>query len=308
MFLITVYRCLGFMMLLLGLNACYSLEKPKNNLARARPPQKELRRPTPNLNFSLPATVTLCGEPLALNRRSIYERLESEFLQIVNHPAQITLWQRRAIEFFPLIESELRRAGLPDDLKYLAVTESDLRPWVVSPAGARGLWQFIPATARHFGLTVDERTDQRYLPELLSGAAVAYLKKLHTDFSDSWALALSAYNAGEGHIDQAIAKQETRDYYQLDLPKETERYVYRIVAIKLVLENATRYGLKASQSVAYYRPVKYTVQTIQLKNTNTWPQLAKRLGYNYKTLRTLNPHILQAALTGSYEIRVPTEP
>lgn len=260
-----------------------------------------------NPDYRLPSRVTLCGEPFDLSRRSVYERLEFEFIRVVNHPAQVALWQRRAAVYFPYIEAELKAAGLPDDLKYLAVAESDLRPWIISPAGALGLWQFMPSTARHFGLNVDKKRDQRQLPEPLTGAAISYFKSLNKKFG-SWTLALAAYNAGDGRVGKAVEAQGVNNYFELDLPRETERYVYRIAAIKVVMENAPAYGFDKPVPNEHYRPLKYTDKKVQLpaKEKGEWSQLAKQLNCEYKDLRMLNPHILEYPLSGSMEVRVPS--
>ena len=282
-----------------------------NGLKKAAPPET---RPEEGANWSgrmtrtdhaLPARVVFCGWDLDLSRPAIRERLETEFILAVNQPAQVALWQRRAREHFPGIEAGLKAAGLPDDLKYLAVAESDLRPGVVSPAGALGLWQFMPGTARRFGLTVNSRIDQRYLPEDLLEAAKVYLKELNAAFGD-WPLALAAYNAGEGRIAKAMASLGLRDYSQLDLPTETERYVYRMAAIKVILENPAAYGFTAAPPDRSYQPLPATaLRTVTVADRSGWPDLAKAAGCDYKTLRMMNPHILGAAFSGTYEVRVP---
>jgi hypothetical protein len=192
-------------------------------------------------------------------------------------------------------------------LKYLAVAESDLRPWALSPAGALGLWQFMPATARRFGLTVNDQIDQRHLPENLLEAAKAYLKSLHADLGD-WPLALAAYNAGEGRIKKAMAEQGVRDYTRLDLPQETERYVYRIAAIKIVLENPEAYGSIAWPPGQAYRPLQLERRKVTVPERSGWPDLAKAAGCDYKTLRILNPHMRKSVFSGTYEVRVPAGP
>jgi hypothetical protein len=263
------------------------------------PPPVEIRA-----DYRMPAQVSLCGESLDLKKRSVYERLENEFIRIVNHPAQVALWQRRASAYFPQIEAGLKAAGLPEDLKYLAMAESDLRPWVVSPSGALGVWQFMPATARHFGLPVNKDIDQRQLPDKSLAAAVTYLKSLHGQFG-SWALAMAAYNAGEGRVARAVSGQNTRDYYQLDLPRETERYVYRIAAIKVVMENSAGYGLNEPYAPARYALPAYAERTADFKNPTAWTALADKIGCDYKQLRLLNPHIRASELSGVYQLRLP---
>ena len=255
-------------------------------------------------DYRLPQKVSLCGEPLDLTKDFVRERLEFEFLRVVNHPAQVALWQRRAAVYFPFIEGELRTAGLPDDLKYLAMAESDLRPWIESPAGALGLWQFMPGTARHFGLTVSPKVDQRQLPEHLMGAAQRYFKSLYAKFG-SWALAMAAYNAGDGRVAKAVSSQGTNNYFDLDLPRETERYVYRIAAIKVVMENAAHYGFTSPVPPEHYRTPQYTERTVEVRAGETWAGLAQRLGCDYKTFRQLNPHLKQAPTKGVYALRLP---
>jgi hypothetical protein len=256
------------------------------------------------VDYRLPAKVSLCGESLDLRKRSVYERLENEFIRIVNHPAQVALWQRRASAYFPQIEAGLKAAGLPEDLKYLAMAESDLRPWVVSPSGALGIWQFMPATARHFGLDVTKNIDQRQLPEKSLTAAAVYLKSLHGQFG-SWALAMAAYNAGEGRVARAVSGQNTRDYYQLDLPRETERYVYRIAAIKVVMENSAGYGLNEPFAPGRYTRPAYAERAVDFKTPMAWTALADTIGIDYKSLRLLNPHIRASELSGVHQLRLP---
>lgn len=277
-----------------------------NSKGEATPPPSAGMVEIGHSDYRLPAQVSLCGEPLDLSRPSVRERLDFEFLRIVNHPAQVALWQRRAALYFPKIEADLRAAGLPDDLKYLAVAESDLRPWIASSAGALGLWQFMPATARHFGLTVNTKIDHRHLPENILNAATRYLKSLYGKFG-SWSLAMAAYNAGDGRIGKAVAAQGTSNYYELDLPRETERYVYRIAAIKVVMENAVHYGVGEKVPPTAYVPAKFSEKQVTVAAGSTWPVLAKQVGCDYKTLRMLNPHLRESAPpAGALVLRVPS--
>ncbi|MDR2444042.1 MAG: lytic transglycosylase domain-containing protein [Deltaproteobacteria bacterium] len=257
-------------------------------------------------DYLLPTNVSLCGEPLPLNRPAVREKLEFEFLTAVNHKAQVELWLRRANRYFPLIEAELKRYGLPDDLKYLAVAESDLRPSVKSHAGAVGLWQFMPSTARQLGLTVNKEVDLRHLPEPLLRAGLTYLSRLKTKFG-SWALAMAAYNAGDARISRAMSNQGTTDYYELDLVNETERYVYRIAAIKLVLEGAKSFGFNENPEPTNWRPLEFDEVNLTFTQPTSWAALAKAQGCDYKTLRLLNPHL--AALSplkgGPFTLRLP---
>ncbi len=256
-------------------------------------------------DYRMPSSLSLCGERLDLSKRAVYERLEYEFSAIVHHPAQVELWRRRAQRYFPLIEARLKAAGLPDDIKYLAVCESDLRPWVASPAGALGIWQFMPGTARQFGLTVNNQIDTRQLPDHLLGAGERYLSSLYQKFG-SWSLAMAAYNCGDGRLARALSSQGTRDYYQLDLPRETERYVYRIAAIKAILENQRSYdfGLPVPQN--HYQATDYSEISVSFPSSTSWAALAEQAGTTYKNMRLLNPHIMTGSLAGGpYLLRVP---
>jgi hypothetical protein len=248
----------------------------------------------------------LCGEPIPMDRPAVREKLEYEFIVAVNHQAQVELWRRRAKRYFPLIERALREAGLPEDLKYLAVAESDLRPTVVSPAGASGLWQFMAATARRFGIQVDKTQDQRLLPEPLLGAGLKYLGSLRQRFG-SWALALASYNAGEARIGNALSAQGASDYFELDLVSETSRYVYRIAAIKLILEGAMAYGFDSEPDPSLYRPEEFEELALTFSQPVTWAALAKESQCGYKDLRRLNPHLAaQNQLSGGpWPIRFP---
>ncbi|MDR2935170.1 MAG: lytic transglycosylase domain-containing protein [Candidatus Adiutrix sp.] len=261
---------------------------------------------TAKKDYALPDRAAFCGWILDLSRPAVRERLETEFIFAVNQPAQVALWQRRAREYFPTIEARLKAAGLPDDLKYLAVAESDLRPGALSPAGALGLWQFMPGTARRYGLAVNSQIDQRRLPDDLMEAAAIYLKALHDAFGD-WPLALAAYNAGESRVVRAVAERGLKDYSQLDLPLETERYVYRMAAIKIILENPEAYGFTAAPPVQVYQPLISARRTVAVPDKSGWPDLAKAAGCDYKTLRLLNPHMLGAEFSGTYELRVPSD-
>lgn len=296
---------IGFSLALGGCNGLAGTDAAQiisAQIAEAAPPANSGE--ADKLDYRLPSKVTLCGEAFDLNRSAVYERLEFEFLRVVNHPAQIALWQRRAATYFPYIEAQLKAAGLPDDLKYLAMAESDLRPWVASPAGALGVWQFMPATAKHYGLTVNQKIDQRQLPEPLAGAAIRYFKSLKGKFG-SWSLSMAAYNAGDGRIAKAVSAQGTNNYFDLDLPRETERYVYRIAAIKVVLENASQYGFTQPVPEGPYNPIMFIEKEIQVAANSDWNKLAKQAGCDYKTLRMLNPHIRQVPAAGSCLLRLP---
>jgi len=146
-------------------------------------------------DVALPPAVVLCGEPLPLNDRQVWESLDREFTIAVWNRAQVFLWLKRAGRYFPFIEAKLAAAGMPDDLKYLAVAESDLQSHVRSPAGAMGTWQFMDRTAQGHGLEKNQQLDERRNFERSTAAALSYLQALRRQFG-SWTLAMAAYNCG----------------------------------------------------------------------------------------------------------------
>jgi hypothetical protein len=176
----------------------------------------------------------------------------------------------------------------------------------VSPAGAAGLWQFIPSTARTFGVDVSRNEDQRFLPEILLPAGMKFLAQLNRNLG-SWPLAMAAYNAGQGRISGAMASQGVREYWDLNLTRETERYVYRIAAIKFAMEGAPAYGFNSRPPAGLYAPGAYDQETVTFPAGTTWPALAARYGVAYKELKLLNPHLAgrEVLSGGPYIFRTP---
>lgn len=270
----------------------------------AAAPAKQPEFP-PIPDYYLPKKITLCGETIPLHDRDAYERMEYEFLLVVNGRLQMALWQRRVGRYFPHIEKELAKAGLPDDLKYLAVAESDLRTHVRSHANAVGTWQFIEYTGRRYGLRKDKKFDERLNFEQSTTAAIKYLKRLKNMFG-KWTLAMAAYNCGEGCVAKAIKEQEVKDYFRLNLPRETERYVYRIAAIKMLLENPGKYGYSIAPE-RVYKPVNVDRVRVNLSKQIHFTRAAKAIGTDYKVLKEMNPEIKGAYLPeGTYNLSVPT--
>ncbi len=191
--------------------------------------------------FPAPSTMDLCGEPVPLHMQEVYERFDKEFTLIVYNHAQVYLWLKRMERWFPMIEERLRALNLPDDLKWVAIVESDLVPNVCSPKGAAGPWQFMPSTGSAYGLEQRGSVDKRYDFERATDSAFTFLNDLYRQYR-SWSLAIAAYNCGGKRIQDESRNSGTRDYYHMKLPQETERYVMRILAIKAVLGNPRQYG------------------------------------------------------------------
>ena len=255
-------------------------------------------------NIPLPEAVALCGETVPIDRQSVRERLDREFTIMVWDRPQVFLWLKRANRYFPYIEKQLAQAGLPDDLKYLAVAESALLSHSRSPAGATGYWQFMPKTGDSKGLRRDNFLDERYSLEHSTPAALRYLKECH-DMLGSWTLAMAAYNCGEQRVQQTIATQKVNDYYRLKLPGETERYIFRIAAIKIILENPERYGYRIPRE-ELYPPVECDVIDLNIPSGIHIVDLAIASGTDYKTIRDLNPQFNDYYFpSGTYTIKVP---
>jgi hypothetical protein len=253
---------------------------------------------------SLPQSATLCEEQIPLENPGIWEKLDREFTIAVYDRPQVILWLKRAGRYFPHIEKKLAEQGLPDDLKYLAVVESALITGIRSSKGAAGLWQLMSRTARHLGLRKSRMIDERLDYERSTDAALSYLKYLRNTF-DNWALVLAAYNCGEGLLKREIRKQKVDDFYSLNLPSETERFIFRIAAAKIIMENAERYGYHLEKN-QIYKPLEYDTVEVKIRKRTHLAQVAASLGTEYRVLKLLNPHILKHHLpTGQYAIKVP---
>lgn len=254
-----------------------------------------------------PAAVDFAGEATPLNLYDVNERFDRELLVNANLDASTLLIIKRANRAFPIIEPILAKYGVPDDFKYLAVIESGLVN-AVSPAGARGVWQFMPATAGEFNLEVSSTVDERYHLEKSTEAACKYLLGAKNKFG-SWTLAAASYNGGITGVNRQIEFQKVSNYYDLLLTDETARYVFRILALKEIMKNPMLYGFTITPEELYNNlPMKKIVVN------STIPDLAvfaQEQGINYKILKTHNPWLRDRMLTNtagkSYEIEIPTQ-
>jgi len=255
-------------------------------------------------NIPLPKSMNLCGEKMPLDNPYVREMLDRELTISAWDRAQVFMWLKRAGRYFPHIERELKKKGLPDDLKYLAVAESALITNIRSPKGARGTWQFMAQTARRNGLRKDRFIDERRHFERSTEAALNHLKDLKVIFG-KWALAFAAYNCGEPCINRAIRKQKVRDYYRLNLPRETERYIFRIAAIKCIMKDPGKYGYRITPE-STYEPVSCDIVKVRIRYPVNITKLAKALGTDFKVIKELNPYIIGDFLArGKYSLKVP---
>ena len=254
--------------------------------------------------FAAPAQVYLCGEPVPLNEPEVREALDREFTIEVWSRAQTTMWLKRAHRYFPEIEAKLRARRLPLDLKYVVLAESDLRTLARSSVGALGPWQFMGPTAQRFQLRSDKAVDERLSFGAATDAALSYLEQLHR-LLHNWALALAAYNAGEGRVQKAMAVQGVNNFYHLSLPEETERYIFRILAAKIIVEDPERYGF-AIPGDQLYPPLTYDEVQITLAQEVPVRRLAEASGTYYKVIKALNPWIKGDSLApGTFRLKIP---
>ncbi|MDF1551647.1 MAG: transglycosylase SLT domain-containing protein [Deferrisomatales bacterium] len=258
------------------------------------------------LSIQVPERMEFCGEPVPLERPDVAERLDLELAVILGNPVATTLWFKRLPRYFPGIEAELERRGLPQDLKYVALVESNLRASARSSAGAVGPWQFMGGTGREMGLEHSAWADERRDWDKATSAALDYLSALRESF-DSWPAALAAYNAGRQRVSNAMEEQQHIDYYDLVLPRETERYVFRMLAAKLVIENPEQYGIRVP-GARLYAPLDVVVHEFRVRRRELpVAAVAGAAGVPYRELRRLNPWLLGAPLPrGTYRVQVPT--
>jgi hypothetical protein len=244
--------------------------------------------------YKLPPKVFLCEERFPLEDRNVLENLDREFLLALSNEAQVLLWMKRARRYFPFIEKRLKEMGLPDDLKYVTITESSLRPEAVSTSGAGGIWQFIPSTGEKYGMRKNRSIDERFDFFKATEGALSYLRSLYEEFK-SWTLSMAAYNAGENRVRKEINLQKTRNYFYLDLPMETERYVYKIAVAKIILSDPGRYGYTLEEK-EFYNPLQ--VERVQIELTQPLPimEVARAIGFFYKEIKEMNPHLFEETI------------
>ena len=254
-----------------------------------------------------PASVDFAGESAPLHVYDVKERFDRELLVNANLHATTLLIIKRANRAFPIIEPILAKYGVPDDFKYLAVIESGLVN-AVSPAGARGVWQFMPATAKEFNLEVTETVDERYHLEKSTEAACRYLLDSKNKLG-TWTLAAAAYNGGNTGVNRQIEFQKVNNYYDLLLTDETARYVFRILALKEIMKNPALYGFILTPEELYQNlPMKKLTVNSSIADLAIF---SKEHGINYKILKNHNPWLRDRMLTNAsgktYQIDIPLQ-
>ncbi len=255
----------------------------------------------------VPLQFDFCGDVIDLDRTDMWERFDRELSSVTYTHGTTLLTLKRANKLFPEIAPILKSNNIPADIIYLACVESNLNPRAVSPAKAAGLWQFMPETGKQYGLEVNDEIDERYHLEKATAAACRYLRQAYNKYGN-WESVMASYNAGQGRISRELDAQLANSSFDLYLNDETSRYVFRIMAMKEVLEHPREYGflLNADQ---LYQPAEYTTVTID-GPVSDWPAWAKDNGITYAQLREYNPWIRAKKLTNktgkSYQVRIPT--
>ncbi len=256
----------------------------------------------------IPEKMTFAGEEVPLDVYWVREALDRELIiNCYQHSKTLRIFKLSA-RIFPVIEKILKEEGVPEDFKYLAVAESGLEN-ITSPASAGGYWQFIPATAKNYGLEISTDVDERCHLEKSTRAACQYLKKAKNQFG-SWTLAAAAYNRGEGGLQAAINDQNVDNYWDLWLNSETSRYLYRIISFKLMFENPQLYGVEICPA-EMYQPI--ACKEVQITSSiASLPKYAQEMQVTYRELRNLNPWLRGNKLTvtsgKSYNIKLPLTP
>jgi hypothetical protein len=258
-------------------------------------------------SFRGPDTLYFAGERVPLENFDTRESFDREINTNAYRHSSTILLIKRSHRYFPLIEAILEEYGIPDDFKYIAVAESDLSN-AVSPVKATGFWQFMKATAIEYGLEINDEVDERYHLEKSTVAACKYFLKSYERYGN-WTMVAASFNRGSNGINRQVSIQKENNYYDLLLPEETSRYIFRILSFKTIFENPEGYGLYIPES-HLYPPVDYNSVRVDTA-VSSFAEFAKGFGTNYKILKAFNPWLRQAYLKNEsgreYIIKVPAE-
>lgn len=242
---------------------------------------------TASINVTQP--LDFCGEAVDLGSQEVRERLDKELLLTIWNRPQVILWIKRSTRYLPVIEEMLKENAMPDDLKYIAIIESALRPHAGSRKGAIGFWQFLKSTGEKYGLKINEEIDERRNVFASTQAAINYFKELYEIFG-TWTLAAAAFNMGELGLQSEIVFQKTNDFYQLYLPLETQRYIFRILSAKLIFMDPERFGFRV-QATDLYPPLQFDRTHIECFQDTPIQVIARAANSHFKVIKDLNPEI-----------------
>ena len=269
--------------------------------------QKEFNSYFRSYTLTTPDSVGFAGEYSPLYAEDIWERYDKEIHKNVYWQSNTLFYFKRANKYFPIIEPILEKNNIPNDFKYLAIIESGLEN-VVSPAGATGFWQFMKGTAKDRGMEVNSEVDERYNLEISTQSACDYLQDAYNKFG-SWTMAAASYNVGMNGLRKRAAEQNSNNYYDLYLPMETSRYVFRLLAIKEIFENKSKYGF-VLRDQDLYKKIETKTVSLSEKDVDLFTY-SDSLGINYKILKQFNPWLRDKKLTNksekTYTIIIPKE-
>lgn len=246
----------------------------------------------------LPDAIDFAGESLPMDNFDAVERFDRELIANCFRHSATFVYLKRANRYFPIIEPILKEQGMPDDLKYLAVAESGLDN-AVSPAGARGFWQFMSGSAQERGLEVNNEIDERYHLEKATIAACAYLREAHKELGN-WMLAAASYNMGKGGLKKRLREQGADAYFDLNLNSETSRYLLRIMALKEIMQYPEKYGFNLTPKDLYAPFPPHKVVTVK-SSVSSWADFAKEHNTSYRMLKVYNPWLRSTSLTNKYK-------
>lgn len=286
---------------ILGLAACITISSKDAEQVKDERPLVSAITVSPRI----PAQVSFCGETIDLARYQMHEAFDRELSSFTYFHSTTLLLVKRANRYFPLIEPVLKKHGIPDDFKYLAVIESHLDPRASSPARAVGMWQFLESTARQYGLTITPTVDERCHVEKATAAACNYFKEAYNKYKN-WVNVAASYNAGMGRISSELSQQGEQSAFDLWLVEETTRYPYRIMAIKQIFENPYRYGFVLTAR-DLYKPIRTKGVSVSA-DVPDLAVFARRYGISYADLKRFNPWLRDRKLTTngkSYTLRLP---
>jgi membrane-bound lytic murein transglycosylase D len=248
--------------------------------------------------------IDFCGETVAVDNPEVRERLEKELLLAIWDRPQVILWIKRSPRYLPIIEKMLSENGMPDDLKYVPIVESALRPHAGSQSGAIGFWQFLKPTGEKYGLRINADIDERRNIFASTLAAINYYKELYATLQ-SWTLAAAAFNMGELGLQAEMVSQKASDFYQLYLPLETQRYVFRIIAAKIILSDPQRFGFQFTEK-DLYPPLQFDRIYLECFQDTPIHVVAEAANTGFKTIKDLNPEIRGHFLAaGSHALLIP---
>lgn len=276
------------------------------NTAKRRPTLEQIYIQSHDIEFA--KDITFAGEKVPLEMFNIRERYERELLSNCYFHSNTMLLVKRSKRWFPVIEPILAKYQVPDDFKYLCAIESMLTN-AVSPSGAVGFWQFLESTGKDFGLEINKDVDMRYNVELETEAACKYFLQAYKKFNN-WTLVAASFNAGTRRVEKFMKEQKVSSYYDMLMAEETERYIFRILAIKTILEDPEHFGIFVSKNLEY-QPFKYKTLVI-MESVDDWADFAKEQGITYKLLKVFNPWLRSNKLKikddETYEIKIPLKP